>query len=361
MQQLLQRIKERLRADAFTNEAAVSIGVIVPILAALGWDSSDPDQFLPEYATGRGRVDFALCASPRRPAIFIEVKSVGRSGEGDRQLFEYAFHEGVPLCVLSDGREWSFYLPSGQGTYEDRRVYRLQLDERSADECARVFERYLRFDRVKSGQAFEDAQKDYRDAAARREAARSLPQAWHDLVTEPEELMVELLSDRAEAICGFRPTVEEALRFLGSLQLPAPSSAAPTVRQPAIVPTKTIRARAEATARHVDYTIFGDSRSAPNANVAFVDILREMAKRKPEQLPALAEAAHGRSRNHVARTVEEIYPARPDLARAIDLAPGWLVGLNIANREKMRIVRAACRVMGFRFGDDVVLSLPNAS
>jgi hypothetical protein len=95
--------------------------------------------------------------------------------------------------------------------------------------------------------------------------------------------------------------------------------------------------------------------------MAFVDVLRELAKRKPDQVPALAEAARGRSRNHVARTVEEIYPARPDLARAIELAPGWLVGLNIANREKMRIVREACRVMGFRFGEDVSLTLPNAN
>jgi hypothetical protein len=312
-------------------------------------------------------VDFALCPVQRRPAIFIEVKSVGRSGEGDRQLFEYAFHEGVPLCVLSDGREWSFYLPSGQGSYEDRRVYRLQLDERPADECARIFERYLQFDRVKSGRAFDDAQKDYRDAAARREASRSLPQAWNDLTNEPEELLVELLSDRAESSCGFRPTRNETLRFLKSLK-PSTSSA---LAQPApprapeqgqnLPASNLSHPPVETSGRHVSYTIFGEARSAPNANMAFVDVLRELAKRKPDQVPALAEAARGRSRNHVARTVEEIYPARPDLARAIELAPGWLVGLNIANREKMRIVREACRVMGFRFGEDVSLTLPNAN
>lgn len=342
MEQLLERIQDRLAVGAFANEAAVSIGVIVPILTALGWDSSDPDQFLPEYSSGRGRVDFALCAIPRRPAVFVEVKSVGRSGEGDRQLFEYAFHEGVPLCVLSDGREWSFYLPSGQGSYEDRRVYRLQLNERSVDECARIFERYLRFDRVKSGQAFEDAQKDYRDAAARREAARSLPKAWQDLTTEPEELLIELLSDRAEALCGFRPTREEALRFLSALQMEAHQPMRSPQRRDAQVPSAAfpgpkVQVHPEATRRQVTYSVFGDVRTAPNANVAFVDVLRELAKRAPDRLPALADAARGRSRNHVARSVEEIYPARPDLARAIEIAPGWLVGLNIANREKMRI------------------------
>src|SRR5690606_7540533 len=112
MQQLLDRIRERLGSGAYVNEAAVSHGILTPLLHRLGWDCSDPDQVIPEYSSGRGRVDFALCTTGRRPAVFVEVKGVGRSVDGDRQLFEYAFHEGVPICLLTDGRDWSFYLPS---------------------------------------------------------------------------------------------------------------------------------------------------------------------------------------------------------------------------------------------------------
>ena len=119
----------------------------------------------------------AMLHAPR-PSVFIEVKGVGRSLEGDKQLFEYAFHEGVPLCVLTDGREWSFYLPSGQGTYEDRRVYRLQIDDRAPEDSESSLQRYLSRDRVRSGAAFEAALQDYRDAAAKREAARVIPAAW---------------------------------------------------------------------------------------------------------------------------------------------------------------------------------------
>lgn len=85
----------------------VSLSILLPILRALGWDDSDPDQVIPEYAKAGRRVDFALCGSPGRPSLFVEVKGVGRAVEGDRQLFEYAFHEGIPLCLLTDGREWS--------------------------------------------------------------------------------------------------------------------------------------------------------------------------------------------------------------------------------------------------------------
>ena len=31
------------------------------------------------------------------------------SSNRDIKLPEYAFHQGVPICVLTDGREWSFY------------------------------------------------------------------------------------------------------------------------------------------------------------------------------------------------------------------------------------------------------------
>lgn len=177
MLDLLNKIKLRLAQGAFPNEASVSHGILIPLLQRLGWDPAEPDQVMPEYASGRGRVDFALCTSAGRPAVFVEVKGVGRSLDGDRQLFEYAFHEGVPLCVLTDGREWSFYLPGGQGSYNDRRVYRLQLDDRSAEDSQSTLRRYLDRERIRTGAALEAATTDYRDAAAKREATRSIPEA----------------------------------------------------------------------------------------------------------------------------------------------------------------------------------------
>jgi predicted type IV restriction endonuclease len=218
MEDLIRRIKERLLEGAYPNEAAISFSVVMPLLRALGWDDSDPEQVMPEYSSGGRRVDFALCGAGKRPSLFIEVKGVGRALEGDRQLFEYAFHEGIPLCLLTDGREWSFFLPSGQGSYDERRVYRLQFNDRSPTECARILTRYLQRTRVKSGEAFEDAMRDYRDIASRREATRNIPAAWHKLVDEPEDLLVELLAEQTETISGFRPTSSEVTRFLRTLK-----------------------------------------------------------------------------------------------------------------------------------------------
>ncbi len=325
---------------------------------------------MPEYSSGGRRVDFALCCAGRRPSLFIEVKGVGRAVDGDRQLFEYAFHEGIPLCLLTDGRDWSFYLPSGQGSYDERRVYRLQLIERPPSECARILERYLKFGRVKSGDAFEDAMRDYRDIASRREAARSLPNAWAALVNQPEDLLVDLLAEQTEAISGFRPTSAEVVRFLRALKLSEDTNTVPNalrLTKPSTSPAVGIDKDKQRDAAHpisvgraIEFEIFGSRQTAPNASAALIEIMRAIAARYPAKMDAISKAARGTSRNHIAASPEEIYPSRPDLARAAEIAPGWLIGLNIANREKMRIIRETCKVVGLSFDHDVRIAMPNA-
>jgi hypothetical protein len=369
MLQLIERIRERLAQGAYVNEAAISHGIVTPILNALGWDSADPDQMVPEFSIQRGRVDFALFGLGHRPAVFIEVKGIGRAMDGDRQLFEYSFHQGVPLCVLTDGREWSFYVPSGQGSYEDRRVYRLQLDDREPDECARILNRYLDRSRVRDGSAFEDAQRDYRDAAGRREATNSLPRAWHTLILEADERLVETLIDKTEALCGFKPAEADVLSFLRRLR-PVEGATltgrgkSPTLG-PAVAPREAETPPAApispaAVDRSVSFTMLGQQRSFPNAASALVELLRVIAERDTSRIADLAEAVRGRSRSLIARTVAEINPARPDLAHAAEFAPGWFIGLNISNRQKMAIIRTACELFGIRMPEDLVIQLPNA-
>jgi hypothetical protein len=131
--------------------------------------------------------------------------------------------------------------------------------------------------------------------------------------------------------------------------------------KPAIGTREIVRPIAtDAVGRAIEYRLFGASHTAPNASTALIEILRAIAGRYPDKMEAVAKAARGRARNHIARSPEEIYPARPDLARAANIGGDWLVGLNIANREKIRIIREACRVVGLNFGSDVVIEMPNA-
>ena len=368
MKVLLEAIRRRLGDVAYSNEAHISHGIVTPLLGELGWDTADPVQLVPEYSVRRTRVDFALLGLGRRPAVFIEVKGLGLAAEADRQLFEYAFHEGVPLCVLTDGREWNFYLPGAQGSYDDRRVYRLQLDQRHPSESEQVLNRYLARARVISGRAFEDAQRDYRDNAGRREAAAALPRAWLDCVQEPEPTLATLVGDKAEALCGFRPTEADVSTFLANLagavtqRVPvqatpqaggvSPGSMAslqaPTPPAPVQEPRGTITAK-----------IFGKEVAFDTASEALVEVLRQVTARDPSRIQALSDATRGRARKNIARTASEIHPDRPDLVRGVQFAPGWLVGLNLSNRGKMTIINALRQIYALQAAD-LEIELPNA-
>ncbi len=368
---LIEQIRERLAQGAYANEAAISHGVVTPILNALGWDSADPHQLVPEFSLPGGRVDFALFGLGHTPAIFIEVKAVGRAVEGDRQLFEYAFHHGVQLCVLTDGREWSFYLPSGHGSYEDRRVYRLQLDERKPEDSEPILRKYLQRDRVRNQSVFEDAQREHRIAAGRREAVALLPRAWAELLAKPEDMLFEAVAERAEMMCGYRPDAAAVLSFLKTLKVTGKPTTVPDVvdaqHAQHAIPTAIANRPATKPAptrplldRSASFVLQGKIHAFENASLALVELLRILGSRDASLIGTLADAVRTTSRNLIAHTPVEVAPGRPHLQRAAEFAPGWVVGLNIANRDKAKIMRAAADVYGLRIPEDLTIDLPNA-
>jgi predicted type IV restriction endonuclease len=153
LDQELQTIQAGLRSGIFPNEASVSQGIVLRILNALGWPTYDTQVVSPEYGLEGRRVDFSLAHPRNKPRVFIEVKQVGQSDGAERQLFEYAFHKGVPMVILTDGREWNFFLPGELGDYGERRVYKLDILERSTEESVLRLERYLSYARVCAGDA----------------------------------------------------------------------------------------------------------------------------------------------------------------------------------------------------------------
>ncbi|MCG6536464.1 MAG: type I restriction enzyme HsdR N-terminal domain-containing protein, partial [Syntrophales bacterium LBB04] len=144
LEHFVQQLQTDLRQGRFPSEAAISQGAILPLLNNLGWPVFTTRIVWPQYPLEDRRVDYALCSPEEKPVIFIEVKAMGKIQGADKQLFEYAFHKGIPMAVLTDGQEWHIYLPAEQGTYEDRRVYKLDLLERTSQESAARLNRYLK-------------------------------------------------------------------------------------------------------------------------------------------------------------------------------------------------------------------------
>jgi hypothetical protein len=371
LQELLETISQKLAQGRYPNETAVREAIVLPVLQQLGWDVLDPSTVRREYQVGGRKVDYGLFVHSSAPDLLIEVKAVGLIVGGDKQLFEYAFHEGVPMVLLTDGREWSFYLPAGQGSYDDRRIYKLDILERDPAESCQALTRYLAFERVRQKEAIADARSDYETAARERRAADTLQPAWRKLVEEPDGLLIDLLVEKTQALCGYAPTREQVEAFLTGIgpapRLPSGTQATARVmmvkgppqaslpRPENVLPTS----GSARPGRGIQILLDGKKHDAKDAISGLKQILCYLSARDATFLERLEVRARGRSRNHLARSREAVYPQRPDLIEsAVELVPGWFLDTNISNREKLKIVREACDVAGLRQGRDIDLIAP---
>ena len=211
-------IRNNLEQGLFTNEAAVSNGIVRRLLDALDWPIYNPQIIIPEYSVEGRRVDFALCHPPSKPIAFIEVKQVGNIEGAERQLFEYAFHEGIPIAILTDGQEWRFFHPIAPGDYRERKVYELNLSESNSEENAKYLNRYLNYESMCTGEAVEAIKKDYKKVVQQRQVETHLPEVWNELVREKNEDLLLIVMDAAKNKIGYEPTEEQVLDFLKSLE-----------------------------------------------------------------------------------------------------------------------------------------------
>ncbi|MBK7895217.1 MAG: type I restriction enzyme HsdR N-terminal domain-containing protein [Anaerolineaceae bacterium] len=344
----IKTIKDGLRQGSYISEAAVSQGILLPILHELGWPVFNTAVVIPEFTVESRRVDYALCHPANRPSVFIEVKKVGLSDGADKQLFEYAFHLGVPMAILTDGEEWSFYLPGEQGRYDERRVYKLNLLEREIDEAINRLERYLSYPAVCSGNALKSARADYQNVARDREIKGVLPKAWHTLLTEQDSLLVELLSDKVEDLCGYKPDLELCSKFLFSL------AGKESLTHAAIEATnnsggrnRAAKARENSQAKSkYSFKFKQKTYSASSARDVMTQLLQLLAHEDDSFLDRFASRKHGKKRRYIAQNREDLYPGRPDLAEehSVEVLPGWWLGTNYSRSNIQQIIDLALEV-----------------
>ncbi len=354
-------IKVGLKSGSFVNEASVSQGVVLRLLQALEWPIFDAKIVCPEYSLEGGRADFALCHPAGKPVVLIEVKKTGQAEGTDRQVFEYAFHAGVPMAVLTDGQEWHFYLPGEQGPYQERRVYKLDILEREVDECERRLQRYLGYRAWTAGSALSAAKEDYRDVTRARQIELALPQAWVKVIEEPDDLLLELIADRVESLCGYKPDLDAVASFVSSRVRAGVTESQKTAGSQ--VPSG-VQSVAAAGGRpgpdRLGFRLHSREFSASSARDVLVKVFEELAARDKSFLERFAaRARHGRTRRYVAREKSELYPGRPDLADEYShqLQSGWWIGTNYSRQGITKIIRLASEVAGISFGTDLMVNV----
>ena len=141
---VLAEVKERLERhdqELRQSEALTRSALIDPVLRALGWNPEDPALVRPEYQVSDGKADYALFSVASKAVAIVEVKSLGRSLEQDReldQLLRYSFFGGIPYGVLTNGDNWHVYdlkMPGGVAMRE-RRTLETTIADAEPYQCA---------------------------------------------------------------------------------------------------------------------------------------------------------------------------------------------------------------------------------
>ena len=192
-----------------TREIAVNT-----IIGELGWDTLDRNEVAREYSVRGGRVDYCL-RSRTRNLILIEVKRAGTNlTEYQEQLLRYAFDEGVPLAALTDGLVWWLYLPTAEGSWEQRRFARVNFREQQAPEAAAALYRFLNRNGATSGEAHKEAKREFESQERYRRVRAALQDAWERVLNDPDSLLREELAEAVEKISGHRPESGQIADFL---------------------------------------------------------------------------------------------------------------------------------------------------
>lgn len=272
--------------------------------------------------------------------------------EATRQLFQYAFHAGAPLAVLTDGGRWRFYSVMDVGKHEERLVRTLELEKLSPEEVTSGLVRYLSFRNMISGEAWENAKKDLEQKKRRQTTNKNISKAWENMTDGPSPELVDLLrKETAEISAGFPPAREDVEKFLKNIQFNYDDG------KKSELPTN-----GESSEKETSFVLSNERYSAKHPTDAFVEIIKILAEIDPNFLPRLAPETEGRKYSWLSKNLAKI-GAEYDQQAARKLPGGWWLGTNASTSEKIKRLQKACKIKGIPFGkpEGLKVNLPSAT
>lgn len=213
LKDFINRLKADRRLDIY-DEAATKQAVVLRLLSLLGWDTFDIDEVTPEYSLVGKRVDYSLRINNINK-VFIEVKRIGiELGNHQEQLLNYSFQQGVKLSILTNGITWWFYLPLNEGSWEQRKFYTIDIPQQDTEDITNKFLDFMAKENINSGKAIQNAESIYRGQQKINILEETLPKAWNKIIEEADDLLIDLINETAEKICGLKADTEFVEHFL---------------------------------------------------------------------------------------------------------------------------------------------------
>ncbi len=195
------------------DEASTKQAVVLRLLSLLGWDIFDVEEVAPEYSADGVTVSFGLRIGGT-VQLLLDVKRNAEDPDGLRkQLVALSTQEAVELCAYTDGPNWCFFLTSARGGVNQKQCHAIDILEQKPEEVAADLIGFLSREKVAGGSHIEAARISLQNQK-RKMAAEILPEAWNRVVSEPNHILVEILSDATEKLCGFKAEPDAVDAFI---------------------------------------------------------------------------------------------------------------------------------------------------
>ncbi|MHB9143248.1 MAG: hypothetical protein ACYC25_15365, partial [Paludibacter sp.] len=211
------------------------------------------------------------------------------------------------------------------------------------------------------GDALKAARSDYQTVARDREIEATFSKAWNSLLLEQDSLLLDLIADKVEDLCGYKPDPDACSQFLQTKirqNEPMESTKTKVVVHPVAPPiqnesTKTNHSRTR-TLEHYSFQFKGKKYGAGSAREVMTKLFQLLAREDSGFLDRFAARKHGKKRRYLAKNISELYPGRSDLEEySVEIAPGWWMGTNYSRRSIQEIINLACEVAGSQLGSTI--------
>lgn len=209
---LIADLKSNKKLATF-DEASTKQAVVLRLLSFLGWDIFNVEEVYPDFSTNSSSVSYALRIR-NTAKVFIEVKRVYKNLDSyQKDLVNLASREGVNLAILTNGITWWFYLISATGNWKQKWFHSVDLFEQKTEIFVPDLIELLTKNKVAKGQSLRAA-KNLFQKKRQNLATDFLPEAWNLILTQPNKIFVELLSEQTEKLCRYKLNAKTVEKFL---------------------------------------------------------------------------------------------------------------------------------------------------
>jgi predicted type IV restriction endonuclease len=212
IESFMDSLKSHKKLSTF-DEASTKQAVVMRLLSFLGWDIFNVDEVYPDYSSNSHTVSYALRAK-NTSKVYIEVKKAREKLDNyQKQIVTAASRDGVELAVLTNGILWWFFLPQTKGDWQQKWFFSADLLKQKPDAVSTHFIDLLNKNKVLKGQSTKTAKIFFRNKK-HKIASSIIPQAWNQIISQPNKIFVELLVETTEKFCGFKVESELIQKFL---------------------------------------------------------------------------------------------------------------------------------------------------